>query len=50
VLKVVLEVKDLYFSFEDRFILHGINFELDRGELCGLFGPNGSGKTSKAKN
>ena len=45
--EVVLEVRDLRIRANDGTeILHGIDFELHRGEIVGLVGESGSGKTT----
>lgn len=41
-----LEVKDLYKSFGDAKILHGINLNVESGRPLGLLGRNGAGKTT----
>jgi iron complex transport system ATP-binding protein len=45
----MLVVQDLHFSYGTNEILQGISFEAREGELCGLFGPNGCGKTTLFK-
>lgn len=45
----MLEVKDLHFNYGKKPILDGVSFEVGEGELCGLFGPNGCGKTTLFK-
>ena len=42
----LLTVNNLHFSFGSIPILRGISFTVERGQLCGLFGPNGCGKTT----
>ncbi len=42
----MIEVRNLSCAYGDREVLHDINFILDPGEMVGLLGPNGSGKTS----
>jgi len=42
----MLSVHSLCVSYTDKEVLHDIDLQLARGELLGLIGPNGSGKTS----
>jgi len=46
---VKLEVADLSFSYEDQRVLSGIDLEVGEGELVGVLGPNGCGKTTLIK-
>jgi iron complex transport system ATP-binding protein len=48
-LDAMFEVQDLSFSYGAHEILEGLSFAVRRGELCGLFGPNGCGKTTLFK-
>ncbi|HQD26045.1 MULTISPECIES: ABC transporter ATP-binding protein [Methanoculleus] len=41
-----LSVEDLSFAYRDRQVLRGITFSVDAGEVLGLVGPNGCGKTT----
>jgi len=45
----MLDVRDLHFNYGQTPILKGVSFEVNEGELCGLFGPNGCGKTTLFK-
>lgn len=46
----MIEVKDLTFSYgKDKQTLHGIDFEVGKGEIFGFLGPNGSGKSTTQK-
>ncbi|MBN1432890.1 MAG: ABC transporter ATP-binding protein [Methanomicrobiaceae archaeon] len=45
----MLHVKDIHFNYGDFPVLSGISFSVNEGELCGLFGPNGCGKTTLFK-
>ena len=39
-------MRDLHKSYGDVHAVHGIDFEVARGEVFGLLGPNGAGKTT----
>ena len=41
-----VEVRDLTFRYGDRVALAGISFAVGAGEIFGLLGPNGGGKTT----
>lgn len=42
-----LEFRDVYFSYQvDKEVLSGINFKIKKGEIIGLIGPSGAGKTT----
>ena len=43
---VALEVRELVKTFGDRRVVNDVSFELQRGEIFGFLGPNGSGKTT----
>ncbi len=43
---MLLEVKDLRVGYGNIEALHGINFNVDKGEIVTLIGANGAGKTS----
>ena len=44
--KTLLELKNLSLSFGDRQVLENINFEINQGEILGMLGPNGVGKST----
>jgi len=47
--KDVLQIKDLSFRYDDRWVLEKIYFGISRGEKVALVGPNGAGKTTLTK-
>jgi ABC-2 type transport system ATP-binding protein len=42
----VIEVQGLVKLYGDRKVLHGLNFTVGVGRVCGFLGPNGSGKST----
>ena len=45
----ILSVNNLCFNYGKRSVLHNITFSVKRGTICGLLGPNASGKTTLLK-
>lgn len=45
-MKEIIEVKNIHKSFNDKEILKGINFEVNKGDVISIIGPSGSGKTT----
>jgi ATP-binding cassette ChvD family protein len=43
---VVLEADDLTKAFDDRVLMHDLDFKLPRAGIVGVIGPNGVGKTT----
>lgn len=48
-MSVLFECKDLRKNYGKKATLKGISFELESGQIVGLLGPNGSGKTTIIK-
>lgn len=42
----VLEIKDIYKSFDDLQVLNGISLDVDEGEVVAVIGPSGGGKST----
>jgi ABC-2 type transport system ATP-binding protein len=45
----MIEVQNLRFSYAGMEVLHGVNFRINPGEICGYLGPNGAGKSTTVK-
>ena len=45
-MKTLLHLQDLQKSFGQQLVLNHVGFELQSGEIIGLIGPSGAGKTS----
>ena len=43
---IAVQVNNLVHSYADRKALRGVTFAVSRGEIFGLLGPNGGGKTT----
>ena len=46
---IVLEAKNLSTTIKERFLIKNVNFFVKKGEIFGIFGEDGSGKTSLIK-
>ena len=44
--KLILKLENISLSFGNRQILENINFEINKGEIFGMLGPNGVGKST----
>lgn len=45
----VIEIKGLYFKYEDEIVLEDISLEINKEEFVSIVGPNGAGKTTLIK-
>lgn len=46
---IMLELKDISFSRDNKQILNHVNLKIDHSKLVAITGPNGSGKSTLAK-
>ncbi len=45
----IIEISDLFFAYENNWVLKEINLEVKNGEFVAFLGPNGSGKSTLFK-
>lgn len=45
----IISMKNISYAYDEKLVLDGINFELEKGMFMGLVGPNGGGKTTLIK-
>lgn len=49
IMKTIIKLQNIKKSISGTEILHGISFEVKKGEVFGFIGPNGAGKTTTLK-
>ncbi len=42
----IVSLQDVHVGFDTQIVLDGLDWQIERGEMVGLVGPNGSGKTT----
>ena len=47
---MTLEISSLTYCYDKKLVLDGVDFEIREGEVIGILGPNGCGKTTLLKN
>ncbi len=47
--QIIIEIRDLSFSYEVHPVLENINLKVEKGDFLALIGPNGGGKTTLVK-
>jgi iron complex transport system ATP-binding protein len=45
----MIQVKNLFFSYNEKSVLKSISFKVNEGEFVGIIGPNGAGKSTLLK-
>lgn len=45
----LVQFKDVVFGYGDEEVLHGVNLDINRGDVIAVLGPNGAGKTTLVK-
>jgi energy-coupling factor transport system ATP-binding protein len=48
-LEPIVKFENVAFGYDEREVLHGINLEINRGDVIAVLGPNGAGKTTFVK-
>ena len=45
-INTIIEFKNISLSYGERLILDNLNFKINEGQICGILGPNGVGKST----
>ena len=48
-MSLLINVENLYKSFDGNYAVNGVNLHVSSGEIFGLVGPDGAGKTTTMK-
>ena len=46
---ILVKLKDAGFKINDKWLVQGVSFQVEKGKIVTLIGPNGSGKSTTAK-
>ena len=46
----IVEVSNIFFKYNDEYVLNDISFNIQKGEIIGVLGHNGAGKTTLFRN
>ena len=42
----ILEIKNLHKKFKDNIVLNGVDLVVNKGDIIGIVGPSGTGKST----
>ena len=45
----IVEIKDVWFAYNGKAVLEGVNLDIRQGDFIAMIGPNGGGKTTLLK-
>lgn len=48
-MKSIIEVEELFFGYDDQYVLENVNLTIESGDYVGIVGPNGASKTTLIK-
>ena len=47
--EILIKLENVGINQENKWLVHDVSLEIERGKILTLIGPNGSGKTTTAK-